>query len=105
DHTIMLVGSAPHYASGTFDPIAELGQLALNHDLWLHVDACVGGFLAPFARMNGAAIPDFDLRVPGVTSLSADIHKYGFAAKGASLLLFSDASNKPYAGFSFRWCR
>lgn len=105
EHTIMLVGSAPHYASGTFDQIVELGQIAQKHDLWLHVDACVGGFLAPFARKIGHPIPDFDLSVPGVTSLSADIHKYGFAAKGASLLLFKSAQDKAYAGFSLNWAR
>lgn len=105
EHTIMLVGSAPSYASGTFDPIEELGQIAIRRGLWLHVDACVGGFLAPFARMNGQPIPPFDLSVPGVSSLSADIHKYGFAAKGASLLLFKDAADKDYSKFALRWAR
>ncbi len=105
DSVIMIVGSAPNYAAGTFDDIKELGQIALANNIWLHVDACVGGFLAPFARMNGRAIPDFDLRVPGVKSLSADVHKYGFAAKGASLLLFKSAEDKPFAHFALDWSR
>ncbi|MER8983165.1 aminotransferase class V-fold PLP-dependent enzyme [Mesorhizobium sp. M0870] len=105
DSVIMIVGSAPNYAAGTFDDIAELGEVALKHDLWLHVDACVGGFLAPFARMNGKRILDFDLSVPGVRSLSADIHKYGFAAKGASLVLFASAEDKKFAHFAVDWAR
>ncbi|ESZ02030.1 pyridoxal phosphate-dependent decarboxylase family protein [Mesorhizobium sp. L48C026A00] len=105
EHTIMLVGSAPHYASGTFDPIPELAALAQKRGLWMHVDACVGGFLAPFARMNGHHIPDMDLSVPGVTSLSADIHKYGFAAKGASLLLFANKADRAFGTFAFTWAR
>lgn len=105
ERVIMIVGSAPNYAAGTFDEIAALGEIALKHDLWLHVDACVGGFLAPFARMNGKSIPDFDLSVRGVKSLSADIHKYGFAAKGASLLLFASADDKKFAHFALDWAR
>ena len=105
DNAIMVVGSAPNYAAGTFDDIVGLGKICLNHDLWLHVDACVGGFLAPFARMNGRNIPDFDLSVPGVKSLSADIHKYGFAAKGASLVLFASVEDKQLAHFALDWAR
>lgn len=104
--TIMLVGSAPSYPHGVFDPIADLGQVALERDLWLHVDACVGGFLAPFVKQLGYEIPPFDFEVPGVTSLSADLHKYGFSAKGASLVLFRDAELKRYLRFEFRdWPR
>ncbi len=105
DSVIMVVGSAPNYAAGTFDDIPALGQICLKYGLWLHVDACVGGFLAPFARMNGNSIPEFDLRVPGVRSLSADIHKYGFAAKGASLVLFTSADNQKFAHFSLDWSK
>ena len=81
--TIMLVGSAPCFPYGVVDPIAQLGAVAEANDLWLHVDACVGGYFAPFARMNGVVLPDFDFSVPAVRSMSADLHKYGYAAKGA----------------------
>ena len=90
--TIMLVGSAPQYAHGTIDPITEIGALALRHDLPLHVDACFGGFVMPFLERLGVEVPVWDFRVPGVTTLSADLHKYGFAAKGASLLLHREPS-------------
>ena len=82
--TLMLVGSAPCFPYGVVDPIAELSALAQERELWLHVDACVGGYFAPFARMNGVPVPDFDFALPGVRSMSADLHKYGYSAKGAS---------------------
>lgn len=88
DNTIMLVGSAPSFPYGLIDPIAELGKVAEDKHIWLHVDACVGGYIAPFVRMNGADIPPFDFEVPGVHSMSADLHKYGYCAKGASTVLF-----------------
>ncbi len=88
--TIMLVGSAPSYPHGVIDPIEELSSVALQYDLPLHVDSCLGGFLLPFIEKNGGAVPPFDFRVPGVTSISADVHKYGFAAKGASTVLYRD---------------
>ncbi len=86
--TIGLVGSAPQYPHGVVDPIAELGVLAQERGLPLHVDACVGGFLLPWLEKLGRPIPRWDFRIPGVTSISADLHKYGYAAKGASLLLW-----------------
>ena len=86
--TILLVGSAVSYAHGVVDPIRELGALAQEHGLLLHVDACIGGFLLPYFRRLGSPVPDFDFRVPGVTSISMDLHKYAFAAKGASTILF-----------------
>jgi sphinganine-1-phosphate aldolase len=86
--TVMLVGSAISYAHGVVDPIEELGRIALEHDLWLHVDGCMGGFLLPYFRRLGEPVPAFDFRVPGVTSISMDLHKYAFAAKGASLVLY-----------------
>ena len=88
DHTIMIVGSAPTFPYGLIDPIEKLGALAEAKDLWLHVDACVGGYIAPFVRMNGGNIPPFDFEVAGVHSMSADLHKYGYCAKGASSVLF-----------------
>ena len=90
DNTIMMVGSAPEYPHGVVDPIGDLGDLAQSRDLWLHVDCCIGGFIAPFVRKLGYSIPDFDFAIPGVRSISADIHKNGYAAKGASTVLYSD---------------
>lgn len=86
--TVMLVGSAPSFPYGLIDPIGSLSELALKRDLWLHVDACVGGYIAPFVRMNGGNIPPFDFELDGVCSMSADLHKYGYCAKGASTVLF-----------------
>ena len=74
-NTIMVVGSAPGFPHGVFDPIQELAALAQTRNLWLHVDACVGGFLAPFVRRLGYPIPPFDFAVDGVRSMSADLHK------------------------------
>ena len=83
-----------------------LGEIAISKGLWLHVDACLGGFLAPFARDEGYVIPEFDFLIPGVTSLSADLHKYGFSAKGASVILYRSASLKAYQAFQFdNWPR
>ncbi|MFO7281926.1 MAG: aspartate aminotransferase family protein [Thermoanaerobacterales bacterium] len=91
DQTIALVGSAGNYPYGTIDPIAELGELALERGVGLHVDACLGGFILPFGEELGVpGIPPFDFRVPGVTTISADTHKYGYALKGSSTLLFRD---------------
>ncbi len=87
-NTVLLVGSAVSYAHGVVDPIRELGQIALENNLLLHVDACMGGFLLPYFRRLGAPVPDFDFSVPGVTSISMDFHKYAFAAKGASVVLY-----------------
>jgi glutamate/tyrosine decarboxylase-like PLP-dependent enzyme len=86
--TIGIVASAPQYPHGVIDPIAELGALAQARGLPLHVDACVGGFVLPWLERLGRAVPRWDFRVPGVTSISADLHKYAYAAKGASLLLW-----------------
>ncbi|EAQ29171.1 putative sphingosine-1-phosphate lyase [Erythrobacter sp. NAP1] len=86
--TIMMVGSAPNFPHGIIDPIEALGQVAEAKGVWLHTDACVGGYFAPFARMNGVPVPPFDFEVTGVHSMSADLHKYGYAAKGASTVLF-----------------
>ncbi|MCP4037061.1 MAG: aspartate aminotransferase family protein [bacterium] len=99
--TLMLVGSAPCFPYGVVDPIAELGQVAEAHDVWLHVDACVGGYFAPFARMNGIALPDFDFTVPAVRSMSADLHKYGYAAKGASTVFHRNEEQRVFQGFVF----
>jgi len=96
DDTVLLVGSAISYAHGVVDPIRDLGQVALERDLLLHVDGCMGGFLLPYFERLGAPIPDFDFRVPGVTSISMDLHKYAFAAKGASTILYRDKQLRKY---------
>lgn len=90
NRTICIVASAPSYPQGIVDPIPELGRIALDAGVGLHVDACLGGMLLPFVRRFGRAVPDFDLTVPGVTSMSVDLHKYGYAAKGASAVLYND---------------
>jgi len=99
DATIMIVGSAPCFPFGLIDPIAALGDLAERRDLWLHVDACVGGYIAPFVRMNGGDVPPFDFAVPGVRSMSADLHKYGYCAKGASTVFFRSEDLKKHMIF------
>ena len=100
--TMMIVGSAPCFPYGLIDPIAELSKIAQDRGLWLHVDACVGGFLAPFVRMNGAEIAPFDFELSGVSSMSADLHKYGYAAKGASSVLFRTVELQQHMMFDFR---
>lgn len=89
-NTIMIVGSAPGFPHGVIDPIKELGQLAKRHGICFHVDCCLGGFVLPFARELGWDIPPFDFQVPGVTSISADVHKYGLGPKGTSVILYRD---------------
>ena len=86
--TIALVGSAPQYPHGVVDPIAELGELAQAHGIPLHVDACVGGFVLPWLEQLGRPVPLWDFRIPGVTSISADLHKFAYAGKGASVLVW-----------------
>ena len=88
--TVGLIGSASNYGYGTVDPITELGALALDRGVGLHVDGCLGGFILPFGRELGYDIPAFDFSVPGVTTISADTHKYGYALKGTSVLCFAD---------------
>lgn len=99
--TIMMVGSAPNFPHGVIDPIAALGEAAERKAVWLHVDACVGGYFAPFARMNGVPVPAFDFEVPAVQSMSADLHKYGYAAKGASTVMFRSKELYEHMPFDF----
>ena len=88
DRTVLVVGSAPSYPHGVIDPIEELSELARARGIGFHSDACLGGFLLPFAERLGYPVPPFDFRLPGVTSMSADTHKYGYAAKGTSVVLY-----------------
>jgi len=99
-NTIMLVGSAPSYAHGVIDPIRALGAIAQKHQLLMHVDCCIGGMYLPFARDLGFETPDFDLSVPGVTQLSMDFHKWGYAAKGASCILYKDGALRKHQIFA-----
>ncbi|MGZ4289584.1 MAG: pyridoxal phosphate-dependent decarboxylase family protein, partial [Gaiellaceae bacterium] len=87
EDTVAVVGSACNYGYGTVDPIAELGALASERGIGMHVDGCLGGFILPFGQELGYDIPIFDFRIPGVTSISADTHKYGYAFKGTSTVL------------------
>ncbi|XP_047321574.1 sphingosine-1-phosphate lyase isoform X2 [Impatiens glandulifera] len=89
-NTILIVGSAPGFPHGIIDPIEELGKLALSYDICLHVDLCLGGFVLPFASKLGYPIPLFDFTVQGVTSMSVDVHKYGLAPKGTSVVLYKN---------------
>ena len=91
-NTVMLVGSAPQYPHGVVDPIGEIGALAEEKSIPFHVDSCIGGFMLPFVEKLGYPVAPFDFRVPGVTSMSADLHKYGLSAKGASVVLYRDMS-------------
>lgn len=99
ERTVCLVGSAPSYPQGVVDPIPELAAIAQRHDIGLHVDACLGSFVLPFMRRLGHHVPEFDFRVPGVTSISADLHKNGYAAKGASAILYRSAELRSYQFF------
>lgn len=101
DRTILMVGSAPAYPHGVIDPIEELAGIASEREVPFHVDACLGGYLLPFLRRLGRPIPPFDLSVPGVTSLSADLHKYGFAARPASTILYRSEDYRKHQFFAY----
>ena len=100
ERTILVVVSAPSYPQGVIDPVEEVAALAARAGVPCHVDACVGGWLLPWLREAGAPVPPFDLSVPGVTSLSCDLHKFGYAPKGASVLLFADPAMRRKAYFA-----
>jgi glutamate/tyrosine decarboxylase-like PLP-dependent enzyme len=99
DRTVLIVGSAPCYPFGTIDPIEPLAALAAEHGIACHVDACLGGYLLPFLEELGQPVPAFDFRVPGVTSMSADLHKYGYATKGASAVLHRSRASRRHQFF------
>jgi len=100
ENTIVLVGSAPPFPHGIVDPIGELSELSLEHGIGFHTDACLGGFILPWAEKLGYDIPPFDFRLPGVTSISVDTHKYGYAAKGTSVILYRGSDLRHYQYFS-----
>lgn len=98
-NTVMIVASVSSWAHGACDPVSELAEVAHTHDIWLHVDACVGGFLAPFVRELGRGeVPIFDFQIPGVESISVDFHKYGYSAKGVSGIFYRhrELSHQPF---------
>jgi glutamate/tyrosine decarboxylase-like PLP-dependent enzyme len=88
ERTAVVVGSAPTFPHGIIDPIPQIAALAAERGTGCHVDACLGGFIVPWAERLGYPVPPFDFRLPGVTSMSADTHKYGYAAKGSSVVLY-----------------
>ncbi len=100
DNTILLVASAPCYSQGVIDPVPAVASLAQEYGLLCHVDACVGGIYLSFLRKLGYRVPPFDFSVPGVTSLSVDMHKYGYSAKGASVILYRDRALRRYQMFA-----
>jgi glutamate/tyrosine decarboxylase-like PLP-dependent enzyme len=101
EHTVLVVGSAPQYPQGVIDPIPELAALAAEVGASFHTDACMGGFVLPFMELLGHDVPPWDFRVPGVTTISADIHKLGYAPKGASVLLHRTKDLRRYQTFVF----
>ena len=100
DRTALVVASAPSYAHGVIDPVAEIAAAAADRGILCHVDACIGGWILPHLRRAGRPVPDFDLSVPGVTSLSVDLHKYGYADKGASVVLYRDGELRRHQYFA-----
>jgi glutamate/tyrosine decarboxylase-like PLP-dependent enzyme len=98
-NTILMAGSAPAYPHGVVDPIRELAALAQENGLLFHTDACVGGFMLPFAHQLGYPVPEFDFSIDGVTSMSADLHKFGYAAKPASVVLYRNPELRRYQFF------
>ncbi|MDZ4825128.1 MAG: aminotransferase class V-fold PLP-dependent enzyme [Actinomycetota bacterium] len=101
DNTVLVVGSAPQYPQGVIDPIPEIAELAATVGASMHVDACMGGFVLPFMELNGETVAPWDFRVDGVTTLSADIHKLGYAPKGASVLMHRTKELRRYQTFVF----
>jgi len=99
--TVMLVGSAPQFPHGSMDSIQDISALGVRKGIPVHVDACLGGFLVAFMEEAGFSVPPFDFRLPGVTSISADTHKYGFAPKGSSVILYRDMKYREHQWFCF----
>jgi glutamate/tyrosine decarboxylase-like PLP-dependent enzyme len=100
-NTVLVVGSAPQYPQGVIDPIPELAAIAAEAGASFHTDACMGGFVLPFMEMLGHDVPPWDFRVDGVTTISADIHKLGYAPKGASVLVHRTKELRRYQTFVF----
>ena len=101
DDTVLLVGSAPSLTLGMVDPIPEMAAIASDRDINFHVDSCVGGWFLPFAEDIGETFPTFDFRTPGVSTISADLHKFGYGAKGASVVISRDEEIYRHQEFRF----
>lgn len=101
ERTALVVGSAPQYPQGVIDPIPAIAEVAAMVGAHCHVDACMGGFVLPFAEMLGRDVPPWDFRVDGVDSISADVHKLGYAPKGASVVLYRDKELRKHQTFLF----
>ncbi len=99
-NTAAIVGSAGNYPYGLIDPLEDLSEIALQHGVGFHVDGCLGGFLLPWIEKLGYDIPLFDFRLPGLTSISADTHKYGYGLKGTSVVLYRNNSLRRYQYFN-----
>jgi sphinganine-1-phosphate aldolase len=99
-NTVALVASAPTFPHGVVDPIEELAAIARQRGIGFHTDACLGGFVLPWARRLGYDVPGFDFQVPGVTSMSADTHKFGYAAKGSSVVLYRGTELRSFQYFT-----
>ena len=99
-HTVAMVGSAPTFPHGVVDPVEELAAVAAERGIGFHTDACLGGFVLPWARRLGYDVPAFDFSVPGVTSMSADTHKFGYAAKGTSVVLYRGTELRSHQYFT-----
>jgi len=99
-NTLVVIGSAPSFPHGVIDPIEELSELARQRGIGFHTDACLGGFVLPWAKKLGYPVPAFDFRLPGVTSMSADTHKFGYAAKGTSVVLYRGTALRSYQYFT-----
>ncbi len=99
ENTIMMVGGAPPFPYGLVDPLPDMSALANEHDIWLHADACIGGFVLPFAEALGRTVPTFDFRLPAVQSMSIDFHKYGYAMRGCSAVILRDEGLGEYQTF------
>ena len=101
ERTIVVVGSAPAFPHGLIDPIEELSEIARERGVGFHTDGCLGGFILPWAARLGYDVPPFDFRLPGVTSMSADTHKFGYAAKGTSVVLYRGDDLRHHQYFTF----
>lgn len=100
ERTVLVVSSAPSYAHGVVDPVEQIAAAAAERGVLCHVDACIGGWLLPYLRRAGRDIPPFEMTLPGVTSLSVDLHKYGYADKGASVVLYRDGELRRHQYFA-----